>query len=95
MKKVKKTKTKIKIVYDGGVTVQFDTTHGKDELQRIMNAGFTVGYCIIDSVNVAQDIADDVAVIHTDKILFYMIVELNDSSIIVPERRLSLDKSVQ
>jgi hypothetical protein len=89
MKKVKQRKTNVRFVFAGGVSMQFDTTHSMQELDRIMSAARDSGEAAIDNVEDEMEIADSGVTIYTEQLLTYIVIEYNTSNLITPDRKLS------
>ncbi len=84
MKRVKQVKSFLKVAYEGGAMMTVETTHPMVELKRIMVAGRKSGQAELDTVNDDENIADDVCILHMEKVLFYLIAEPNETKIIKP-----------
>lgn len=72
--------------YENGVSGQFATTHTMLELKRILvSAKKSNSPAEIDTISEQDEIADDVLVMHMDKVLFYIVAEPNASDLIIPK----------
>lgn len=84
MKKVKQTKSYLKVIFDGGVSVEYKTTHTLQELQRLVQTAMKGTPVLIDSVSEQDEIADESTVLNGNRILFAVCAEPNDSKLTLP-----------
>lgn len=81
MKVRKEVNTFLKVIYDGGVSVEFKTTHTLDELKNLMLVAGSGKSVLLDTVSEQDQISDDCSVVNGSKMLFCVCATPNNSKI--------------
>jgi hypothetical protein len=84
MKIRKEPKAEIMAFYQGGAKFHASTTHTKEELEQMMETALTEsrGYVKLDTINEDDNIEDDSLTMLFSKLLFYSVLQKNNSPII-------------
>ena len=82
MKKRKKVNSMVKLIFEGGATIDARTTHEYSELSMLLKKGMLHNDTIvIDTVNEQDNVADDCLVVSCDKLLAAIPFQPNESQI--------------